>query len=253
VVGSIAIAPSNGKSFSHRGIQLQLIGEFQRPTGEVLSRFFTRLRELLPPGDITQRQESEFKFSRLQYPTSSFQGASINVVYTIELRVKFWMSDFVKTEPLIVVFFTPVPTNPTPIHNEVGVQNALHIEFVFSDNSADVAGVLVGTVYFLLIKLRVVHMEISLHRTENYFSQEIFFKKEVVLDTFEVMDGATVKGDHIPVRLFLPPCNVWPFDYFEGSKLKVDTYLRACLTDEHGKKYFKRLKVNLVRFPPCAE
>ncbi len=93
-------------------------------------------------------------------------------------------------------------------------------------------------------------MSISVYRNETYESDSTFFKKRTVVKTYEIMDGAPVRGDNIPIRVFLSDSDIWPFFPFPQSHLKVEHYLRVQMIDENGKKYFKRMKIRFDRFAP---
>ena len=250
ITGTLEIVPPPGKTVSHQGIALYLIGEFRRADGEMISRFFSRKQELVPAGDLRTPIKSEYTFDSIVFPTATYKGTAINVVYAVQIVVVHRIIDYKVESPFTVVLFQkPISTNEA-IHNEVGIRNVLHIEFVFPKGIIDCHEPLVGAVYFILIKLRIVHMAITLYRNETYTSDDVFIKKKTELKTIEIMDGAPVRGDHIPIRFFISEADIWPFIPFKGSQLKVEHYARAVLTDENGKKYYKRLKVDFARFKP---
>ena len=249
VTGTLEIVPPPGKTVSHQGIFLILAGEFRRTDGEMISRFFTRKQELVPAGDLRTSIKSEYTFDNIQFPTATFKGTAVNVVYAVQIVVVHRIIDYKQEVPFTVVLFAQ-PTEAKAIHNEVGIRNVLHIEFVFPRDIIDCREPLVGAVYFILIKLRIIHMALTLYRVENYSSDDVFIKKKTELKTIEIMDGAPCRGDNIPIRFFISEADIWPFVQFKGSHLKVEHYARAVLTDENGKKYYKRLKVDFARFKP---
>lgn len=249
VKGHIKIDLPPGKSISHQGIQVSLIGQFTYPDGNTLSPFFTRKQELLPAGDLTSSIESDFSFENFSFPCASYFGSTINVKYFIQVKIIKRIIDIKQEEQFIVLMFTPKPHQPTPVHNEVGIRNILHIEFVFPQNLFDCTGCVIGAVYFILVKLRIVHMQLNFYRIESYNSDDTVFKKKTLLKQYEIMDGPPVRGECIPIRLFLSNEDIWPFVPFKGCPLHVEHYIRAQLTDENGKGYFKRLKIDFQRYP----
>ena len=253
VTGNLEIIPPPGKSVSHQGIALYLIGEFRKPDGETISRFFTKKQELVPAGDLRTPIKADYTFDSITFPTSSYHGTAINIVYSIQIVVIHRIFDFKTEEPFTVILFQNPPTAIQSIHNEVGIRNVLHIEFVFPKSVIDCQEPLVGSVYFILIKLRIIHMAITLYRNETFTSDDIFIKQKTELKTFEIMDGAPCRGDHIPIRFFISEANIWPFVPFKGCQLRVEHYARAVLTDENGKHYYKRLKVDFARFSPLTQ
>lgn len=248
VRGKLEIVPPPGKAISHKGIVLLLIGEYRKINGSVLGRFFVKRQELVPEGELKTPIKQEFAFENVDFPCSSYKGSTINVQYFVQVVVTHRMIDFKVESPLDVIIFEPLE-KIAPIHNEVGIKNVLHIEFVFPRAQYDCRDCVVGAVYFIAIKLRIVHMSLTLYRTEN-FSGDTFIKEKIELKTMEIMDGAPCRGDHIPIRFFVGDCDIWPYPPYKNTKLLVEHYIRAILVDENGKKYYKRLKVNFDRLKP---
>lgn len=252
VTGTLEVTPPPGKTVSHRGISLTVFGDFRLTDGTQLNRFYARTQHLAPIGDLTIPLKTDFKFDTVKFPASTYIGPNILAVYGVELRVVHRISDFVKEKQFFVFLFDDQKKEATPIHNEVGITNVLHIEFVFPHGVVNFNDCVVGAAYFILVKLRVVHCSISLYQNEEYQSAGKYLKKRTIVKTIEIMDGAPVRGDYIPIRFFLGDCNVWPFQSFKDSDLKVETYLRITLIDENGKKYYKRTRVKIDRLPPIA-
>ena len=249
VTGHVTIEMPAGKSLSHQGILVILQGEFKYPDGTVISPFFTRKQEIVPQGEITSPISSDFRFDNFNFPCCSYAGSSVSVNYIIQVRIVKRLIDIKQESEFAVVFFTPPPSNLEPVHNEVGIRNILHIEFVFPQNLFDCTGCVIGAVYFILVKLRIVHMQLNFYRIESYNSDDTVFKKKTLLKQYEIMDGPPVRGECIPIRLFLSNEDIWPFVPFKGCPLHVEHYIRAQLTDENGKGYFKRLKIDFQRYP----
>jgi vacuolar protein sorting-associated protein 26 len=250
VTGHLSLIPPSGKTIKHQGIVLSVYGDFQGKDGDSWSRFYERVQYLAPPGDLLTTFSTDFSFDRLQFPTASYYGQYVDAVYGIEVKVIRRLKDFLQSSSFIVFFFETT-TKEQPIHNEIGMTGVLHIEFIFSHGSYDCQDVVIGAAYMLLVKLRVVHMQISLYCVENYQRGAQVVKRNII-KSIEIMDGAPVRGESIPIRFFLGDCNIWPWSDFPGSALKIEWYLRAQLIDENGKKYYKRLRVLIVRKPPAT-
>jgi vacuolar protein sorting-associated protein 26 len=250
VNGHFELIPPPGKTVSHQGIALCVFGDYQTKAGEKLGRFFERAQYLQPPGELTAAISSEFSFDKLAFPTCTYYGRELDVVFGVELKVVRRLKDFVQESEFIVFFFDAI-AKAEPIHNEIGMTGVLHIEFVFTHGTFDCQDVVIGAAYLLLVKLRIVHMQISLYCSESYQNVGRVIKERVIVKSIEVMDGAPVRGDNIPIRFFLGDCNVWPYVPFQDSAVQVEWYLRAQMTDENGKKYYKRLRAQFVRRPPA--
>jgi vacuolar protein sorting-associated protein 26 len=247
VTGTISIDPPPGKSISHKGISVELFGEFRNDKDVPITRFFTRKQVLRPEGEFRELLPLDFKFENLNFPCSTYLGTAVNAVYGLELRVVRRLSDHVTQSNFVVALFHERPA-AVPQHKEVGITNLLHVEFVFPELFYDVRDAVVGSVYLILIKLRLTEMSLILYRQETCEVDTVSIKQRTQLKRMEIMDGAPVKGDLIPIRFFLAESDMWPFQQFKGSVLKVEHYLRAEMIDENGKHYYKRMTLQFDRF-----
>ena len=50
---------------------------------------------------------------------------------------------------------------------EVGIEDCLHIEFEYSKGKYHLSDTVVGKIYFLLVRIRLKHMEIEIRRRET--------------------------------------------------------------------------------------
>ena len=57
---------------------------------------------------------------------------------------------------------------------------------------------------------------------------------------YEIMDGAPVRGESIPIRLFLAGYDLTPTMRDINKKFNVRYYLNLVLVDEEERRYFKQ-------------
>ena len=57
---------------------------------------------------------------------------------------------------------------------------------------------------------------------------------------YEIMDGAPVRGESIPIRLFLAGYDLTPTMRDINNKFSVGYYLNLVLVDEEERRYFKQ-------------
>ena len=55
-------------------------------------------------------------------------------------------------------------------------------------------GVIIGKIYFLLIRLKIKHMEIALLRRESAGTGPSLYNETETLLKYEIMEGAPVRG-----------------------------------------------------------
>jgi vacuolar protein sorting-associated protein 26 len=77
-------------------------------------------------------------------------------------------------------------------------------------------------VYFTLVKLRIVYMTMTFYRIEEYRADLTVMQSKEVLKTYDLMDGTPVRGEMIPIRIYMTDLNIWPYLEFNGSALKVE-------------------------------
>lgn len=134
---------------------------------------------------------------------------------------------------------------PKPVKLDIGIDNCLHIEFEYVKSQYTLKDVIVGRIYFLLTRLRVKYMELSLITRESSGVKQ----NSVIIDTtsirFEIMDGSPVKGETIPIRLFLGGYDLTP--NMSCNYFTVKNYLSLVIIDEDGRRYFKQSEIVLYR------
>lgn len=59
------------------------------------------------------------------------------------------------------------PEMNSPIKMEVGIEDCLHIEFEYNKSKYHLKDVIVGKIYFLLVRIKIKHMEIAIIKRET--------------------------------------------------------------------------------------
>lgn len=67
------------------------------------------------------------------------------------------------------------------------------------------------------------------------------------LTKFEVMDGAPVRGESIPIRLYLTGFDLTPTYRSIHNLFSVRYYVNLVLVDEEDRRYFKQQEITLYR------
>jgi vacuolar protein sorting-associated protein 26 len=92
----------------------------------------------------------------------------------------------------------------------VGIEDCLHIEFEYNKTKYHLKDVVIGKIYFLLVRLKIKHMELEVRRRESTGSGSDLYNESETITKFEIMDGAPVRGECVPVRLFLSSFDLTP-------------------------------------------
>lgn len=130
-----------------------------------------------------------------------------------------------------------------------------------------------GEIHFLLVRIKIKYMELAVLRREtsgegvaaalaagqqggaqppvNQGGSEggNIFTETQTLIKYEIMDGAPVKGETIPVKLSLAgiPADLTPTFTAVNNRFSVRYFLNLVLVDEDDRRYFKQQEIILWR------
>ncbi|XP_016308313.1 vacuolar protein sorting-associated protein 26B-like [Sinocyclocheilus anshuiensis] len=107
--------------------------------------------------------------------------------------------------------------------------------------------VIVGKIYFLLVRIKIKHMEIDIIKRETTGTGPSVYHENDTIAKYEIMDGAPVRGESIPIRLFLAGYELTPTMRDINKKFSVRYYLNLVLIDEEERRYFKQQEITLWR------
>lgn len=130
---------------------------------------------------------------------------------------------------------------------EVGIEDCLHIEFEYNKSKYHLKDVIVGKIYFLLVRIKIKHMEIAIIKKETTGSGPNIITENENIAKYEIMDGAPVRGESIPIRVFLAGYDLTPTMRDINKKFSVRYYLNLVLMDTEDRRYFKQQEITLWR------
>jgi len=241
----------NNKRVEHHGISITLIGHIELFYDRGDHFEFTSVsRELAPAGTLTESEvEFPFDFADIEKPYESYNGINVRLRYYIKvfMSVKNSLSDCSCEQDLWINIIQPKPEINNSLKMEVGIEDTLHIEFEYQKAKYDLKGVIIGKIYFLLIRLKIKHMEIALLRRESAGTGPKLYPETETLLKYEIMEGAPVRGESVPVRMFLGGVDLTPTYKNVASKYTVKYYLNLVLVDEDDRRYFKQQEIQLFR------
>jgi len=238
---------SNTKKIEHIGIKIALIGTIRSTSGNVYD-FLSVVKELEAPGIMTDSKTYPFEFEAVDRQHESYNGINISLNYYVKVtifrnlntninkQIEFWERNY-----------NPPPEGNSTIKMEVGIEDCLHIEFEYNKSKYHLKDVIIGKIYFLLVRLKIKSMNISLIKRETTGSGLDMYNENRTLSKYEIMDGAPVRGEAIPVRLFLGGFDLTPTYKDVFNKFSVSYILNLVLVDEDDRRYFKQREIYLWR------
>ncbi|KKK20621.1 Vacuolar protein [Aspergillus rambellii] len=251
VKGAVTVRPKDGKRLEHTGIKVQFIGTIEMfyDRGNHYE-FLSLVQELAAPGELQHPQTFPFNFKNVEKQYESYNGINVKLRYFVRVTVSRRMADVIREKDLWVYSYRMPPETNSPIKMDVGIEDCLHIEFEYSKSKYHLKDVIVGRIYFLLVRLKIKHMELSIIRRETTGSPPNQYNESETLVRFEIMDGSPSRGETIPIRLFLGGFDLTPTFRDVNKKYSTRYYLSLVLIDEDARRYFKQSEIILHRLAP---
>merc|ERR1712029_1326282 len=186
-------------------------------------------------------------FNQVEKPYETYTGANVRLRYFLRVSVARRIGEIVKERDLWVHSYRMPPDSNNSIKMEVGIEDCLHIEFEYNKSKYHLKDVIVGKIYFLLVRIKIRHMEVAIIKRETTGSGPNTFHDNETIAKYEIMDGAPVKGESIPIRVFLAGYDLTPTMRDINKKFSVRYYLNLVLVDEEDRRYFKQQEITLWR------
>uniref|UniRef100_A0A914WHS3 Vacuolar protein sorting-associated protein 26 n=2 Tax=Plectus sambesii TaxID=2011161 RepID=A0A914WHS3_9BILA len=237
-----------GQKLEHQGIKVEFVGQIEVYYDRGNQHdFISLVKDLARPGDLLQSTSYRFEFMQVEKPYESYVGTNVKLRYFLRVTITRRLTDIVREMDLIVHTLSSYPDTNSSIKMEVGIEDCLHIEFEYNRSKYHLKDVIVGKIYFLLVRIKIKYMEIAIIKRETVGSGPNVFNENDTIAKYEIMDGAPVRGESIPIRLFLAGYELTPTMREINKKFSVRYYLNLVLVDEEDRRYFKQQEIVLWR------
>ncbi|KAL5480093.1 hypothetical protein EMCRGX_G023715 [Ephydatia muelleri] len=247
VSGKVHVALKS-KKLEHHGIRIEFVGQIEVYPDHSASRdFISLVRQLQPPGDLTKSTTFDFDFFQVEKPYESYSGKNVRLRYFLRVVILRRLADISVEREIAVRTLSHFPDASSSLRMEVGIEDCLHIEFEYNKPKYHLKDIVVGKVYFLLVRVKIRFMELSLIKKETIIGVPSIPPENQTIAKYEIMDGAPVKGETVPIRLFLGGYNLTPTLKDVDKKFSVQYYLNLVLVDEEDRRYFKQQEIFLWR------
>jgi len=255
VGGTIDMRLKNkGKKLEHYGIKVEFIGQIELFYDRGNHHEFTSsVKELAAPGELLKDTKFDFLFPNAEKQHETYCGINARLRYFIRVTILRRFGDITKELDLAVHTLSSYPDLNNSIKMEVGIEDCLHIEFEYNKSKYHLKDVIVGKIYFLLVRIKIKHMELAIVKRESTGSGANVYHETENVTKYEIMDGAPVRGESIPIRLFLAGFELSPTLRDVHKKFSVRYYLNLVLIDEEDRRYFKQQEVVLWRKGPSKK
>jgi len=249
VAGKVNITlKKSGSKLEHHGIKIEFIGQIEMYYDRGNHHeFLSLVKELARPGEMQTNASYPFDFNQVEKPYESYTGSNVRLRYFLRVTIVRRLSDLVREMDIAVHTLSQYPDMNTSIKMEVGIEDCLHIEFEYNKSKYHLKDVIVGKIYFLLVRIKIKHMEVAIIKRETTGSGPNTFNENETIAKYEIMDGAPVRGESIPIRVFLAGYDLTPTMRDVNKKFSVRYYLNLVLVDEEDRRYFKQQEITLWR------
>jgi vacuolar protein sorting-associated protein 26 len=142
--------------------------------------------ELAAPGELQHPQTFPFNFKNVEKQYESYNGINVKLRYFVRVTCSRRMADVIREKDIWVYSYRIPPEINSSIKMDVGIEDCLHIEFEYSKSKYHLKDVIVGRIYFLLVRLKIKHMELSIIRRETTGVAPNQYNESETLVRFEV-------------------------------------------------------------------
>ncbi|CAH8448768.1 unnamed protein product [Schistosoma turkestanicum] len=248
VCGSVTVTLKRGGKLEHQGIKIEFIGQIELYTDRGnREEFISLCQDLARPGILSHSKSYPFEFLRVEKPYESYCGTNVRLRYFLRVTIHKRIADVTKEFELIVHSTMRCSESSDNIQMEVGIEDSLHIEFEYNKSEYHLQDVIIGKIYFLLVRVKIKNMEIQILKRETIGAGPTPFTTTETVGKYEIMDGAPVRGESIPIRLFLHVYGLSPTMRDVYRKFSVRYFLNLVLLDEEDRRYYKQQEIILYR------
>ena len=214
-------------------------------------QFLSVVKDLEPPGSLSDNISYDFSFSRVEKLYESFHnGTALRVSYFILVVLNRTYGKITKEEDFLVYRVVSGDSSELMVADpgikmDVGIDECLQYECTLERSRFHLKDVILGSIVFKVLKLKIVHIEVSILRKEIIVSGGTTVSESEILNRFEIMDGGPIKGERIPIRIYLASTDLTPS--YKNQRFQVKYFLNMILHDDCDRKYFKQQEVEIWR------
>ncbi|KAJ3426194.1 vacuolar protein sorting-associated protein [Anaeramoeba flamelloides] len=253
ITGEVKIKIKNSKKLEYRNISIAFIGQIELTYDPGNPTIFITEKVLVAKGGIlTGSNDYSFNFQRKRMRYESYKGTNVNLRYFVRVIIDRNISTtYSQDKDFWVMNVMKPPLENPPINIKVGLKSDLNIDITLEQLQFHLTDVIKGIVNYYIVKIQFKSMGLSIIKREitksnSGMNQNIFTENETIAK-FEIMDGAPVQGDKIPIRFFLRSLNLTPTFPQINNIFSVRYFLNLVLVDKKEKRYFRETELVLYR------
>ncbi|KAI8874066.1 Vps26-domain-containing protein [Ramicandelaber brevisporus] len=252
VSGRVQVQLSGGSSahLEHYGVKVEFVGCIEMYGDKSNVHEFVALsQELAAPGELGSSASFGFDFPAISKPFETYHGINVKLRYFVRATVAQRLSDIIKEKDIWVYHLAQWNQMQQTVKMEIGIEDCLHIELELNKSAFSLKDVIIGKIYFLLVRINIKHMELSIIRRESTGSSPNIVTENETVTRYEIMDGCAMRGDHVPIRLWLSGYDLTPTFVDVNKRFSTRYMLNVVILDHEGRRYFRASEITLYRTP----
>eukprot|EP00993_Chasmostoma_nieuportense_P002234 NODE_3048_length_1040_cov_30.604600_g2906_i0.p1 GENE.NODE_3048_length_1040_cov_30.604600_g2906_i0~~NODE_3048_length_1040_cov_30.604600_g2906_i0.p1 ORF type:complete len:308 (+),score=65.50 NODE_3048_length_1040_cov_30.604600_g2906_i0:57-980(+) len=250
IKGQVVLSTAAGKRVDYTELICELVGQIVL-NGETRETYeFTSLAQVLDRNSyLEELKVLDYTFENVEALHESYSGIGVRLRYFIRVTLtRSYVPNMVEEQEFWVQNIThEADMINNSIKMEVGIEDCLHIEFEYDKAKYHLNDVVLGKIYFLLVKINLKFMELSILRRETTGAGTSIYNDSETVAKYEIMDGEPIKDESIPVRLFLGGFRLTPTYTHVCNKFSTKYYLNLVLVDSCDRRYYKQQEIRLWR------
>jgi len=189
----------------------------------------------------------DFIFKNVEKSYETYHGNECCVKYILRCTIKTslrnlqWEREFGVSNPFKREI---LKNNNENIKMEVGIDEWLHLSVLLDQSKLGIKDCITGKVEFKKVSMKLKNMLLQVIKRETIIGM---YEDNSIVCKFEIMDGAPVKNETIPIRFFLKPYELTPTYQNVNNKFSVKYFINLVLYDINEKRYYKQHEIELVR------
>lgn len=244
----IRISTKNGSSFSHKGIHFYFTSILVPNTGKPINLTTPLHIQISESSSINPMFECNMPQLTIPANIQTYHGELFSVKHMLQFVVKKSFGSVEYSEEIKAFSYAPCVSKLQPLCVRVAVTENVRIDLVINRRKFELRDVILGGAHFLLVALKITKFEVSLVAQEVMEVSGKPVKHKNTINTWGVTDGAPVKGEIIPFRLYLSPLNLTPSVVDQTKGFSVSHFLYFTIFTTSGQKYYKSLQIKLGKW-----
>ncbi|KAG9393134.1 Vacuolar Protein Sorting 26 (VPS26) [Carpediemonas membranifera] len=249
IQGTLKMTPK--RQIDHHGLLVELIGvvEFTNQTKQDTE--ILRVKQtLLEPGSMAEEVTVPFKIESEEISFETYNGANVGLHYYVRFslyKTPTKSTPWSFSEEVAIHIPRPPPLSDPAIKDDVGVEDTVHIDFEYNKTKYHLDDVIMGKIFFILCRVQLRSVELMVVRRESYnVNNDVHNDTQTVLK-YELVDGSPVRGETVPIRLFLKGRGLTPTYTNVNNKFSVRYFLILSMIDESEHRCYNQQEIFLYR------